>query len=567
MLDPEFLRRLIRNFPENGLKLMLETPGNVHDLLQILQVRLVPRIDFGQMRVEAAHFVQPDYSHLESDLVLQAPLRPAGRRKGQAVTVFILIEHQSEPDRFLVFRVLEYVVAIYKRQMLAWERQYKNLDDFQFQPVLPVVLSSGTRTWDKLEALTALVAQAEGLEEVMPEFKPLFLNIGQTPGETLEERGGSFGLLLQLIQRRHKRLAVFEPTLRHAVRALEEQLAGQDRDRWLKSVSYINALIYHEREEPEREPLRQKVLDSVATDAHRAEVFKVAMGRCARVTSALPSLMAAMTSARVSNYEGMARQFPIGDKSLPPPLDRGVPLHGHLHALQVASPDGRDLAVPAAVDQLQVQQLAQQHVMRRLADAGQVLFQGWLRPLAPRLPGPFKGAALPLDRQHLGGGQVRDGRQRHFPHEAPPPCTLAFACTFQLPSRSPSSPVDGFRAGMTRALVCFANNTLQPLVPQYPEKFGAGCRVGGANGQLLVEHDTARVIPTRNPFTGRIVPCPAKRTDSRNTTAASCAAWPAVSAATCACGSASTRPTWFRKRCSRRTRNAASSGARPRRSG
>src|SRR5262245_48326048 len=126
MLDPELLERLIRHFHENGLKVLLEHPANVHDLLQILQVRLVPRIDFSRMRVESAHFVERDFSHLESDLVLQAPLRPARKGKGQAVTIFILIEHQSEPDRFLVFRVLEYVVAIYKRQMLAWLRDRKN---------------------------------------------------------------------------------------------------------------------------------------------------------------------------------------------------------------------------------------------------------------------------------------------------------------------------------------------------------------------------------------------------------------------------------------------------------
>jgi hypothetical protein len=37
-------------------------------------VKLVLRVDFSRMRVEWAHFAQPDYSHLESDLVLQAQL-------------------------------------------------------------------------------------------------------------------------------------------------------------------------------------------------------------------------------------------------------------------------------------------------------------------------------------------------------------------------------------------------------------------------------------------------------------------------------------------------------------
>jgi hypothetical protein len=84
-------------------------------------------------------------------------------------------------------------VQIYKRQMLAWQYQHKNLDEFRFQPVLPIVFYSGTRTWNDLEPLTALMAQSEGLEDVLPQFKPLFLNIGQTAGETLEQRADRSG--------------------------------------------------------------------------------------------------------------------------------------------------------------------------------------------------------------------------------------------------------------------------------------------------------------------------------------------------------------------------------------
>jgi hypothetical protein len=36
MLDPEQLERLTRQFPENGLKMLLENAANVHDLLGIL---------------------------------------------------------------------------------------------------------------------------------------------------------------------------------------------------------------------------------------------------------------------------------------------------------------------------------------------------------------------------------------------------------------------------------------------------------------------------------------------------------------------------------------------------
>jgi hypothetical protein len=100
------LRLLVRHFHENGLKLLLENPGNTHDLLQLLRVPLLPRMDFSKMRVVPGRFVQRDYRHLESDLVLRAPVRPRSGDKHRQILLYILIEHQSEPDRLMPLRVL-----------------------------------------------------------------------------------------------------------------------------------------------------------------------------------------------------------------------------------------------------------------------------------------------------------------------------------------------------------------------------------------------------------------------------------------------------------------------------
>jgi hypothetical protein len=216
----------------------------------------------------------PDYRHLESDLVLQAPVRPTPGDKHRRLLLYILIEHQSEPDRLMPLRVLEYVVAVYKRQMRDWEKEHGNLDHFHFQPVLPIALYTGSRTWDKLGRLAELVELGDELAELIPEFQPLFLNVGQTSREVLE-RGSPFGLLLRLVQQRPTRLPVFEKSLREVVRALEG-LADQDRQRWLELLSYIDALLYYEREPDEHEPLQQTVSDAVENDRHRQEVHNMA---------------------------------------------------------------------------------------------------------------------------------------------------------------------------------------------------------------------------------------------------------------------------------------------------
>jgi hypothetical protein len=97
--------------------------------------------------------------------------------------------------------------------------------------VVPIVLYTGTRTWNRLLKLSELIEQDEDLSGLAPEFAPLFLNVGQIAGAELEARGGAFGLLLRLVQQRRVRRSVFEATLRRVVRALEDQLAEADRDR------------------------------------------------------------------------------------------------------------------------------------------------------------------------------------------------------------------------------------------------------------------------------------------------------------------------------------------------
>ena len=221
-------RRLqVRHFHENGLKFVLENSGNVHDLLQLLDVRLLPRINFKKMRVVPGRFVGRDYRHLESDLVLQAPIQPPEGAKYRRIIVYILIEHQSEPDRFMPLWVLEYVVMIYKRQMRDWEKKHKNLDKLQLQPVLPIVLYTGTRTWDKLGHIWELVDLGDELAERIPELVPLFLNVAQTGREVLEQIG-AFGPVLWLVQQRRMRHDVFDQTL-DEVLPLLKGLAETDR--------------------------------------------------------------------------------------------------------------------------------------------------------------------------------------------------------------------------------------------------------------------------------------------------------------------------------------------------
>jgi hypothetical protein len=272
-MPPSRIEDIVRRFKESGAKLLLENPANVRDLLHLTRPSVVEWIDFTRLTREATTFVKRDYRHIESDLVLRAPLRrPKGDRWRRAVTIYILIKHQTEPDRLITLRVLEYVVQIFAAQTRAWAREHGSLEHVQLQPVLPIVFYTGTRSWKVLDRLVDLIEMGELFEDVTPVLRPLFVNVREIEPEQLENEGGFFGWVLRLVQAQRARPESFQELHERVVQHLET-MPAEERMRWLELLSYIHALVYHMRNPPERPALQEVIEASVRTDEHRQEIF------------------------------------------------------------------------------------------------------------------------------------------------------------------------------------------------------------------------------------------------------------------------------------------------------
>jgi hypothetical protein len=269
-------RAIARRFPENGMKLLLEHRLNVQDLLQLTDSPLIPAIDFAGMRRVGTTFVQRDYRHIECDVVLTAPFRPPGASRGsKRLLVYVLLEHQSLPEEVMILRVLEYVVQIYKYQEREWLRRHGSGGGMRLSPVLPVVFYTGTRRWDELGSLSDLVELGELFGPLVPTLKPLFINLSELSEERLVAVGGFFGRLLHVVQQREAPVATFAGLLREEVDALEA-MCPQQKARWLELLSYLWALVYHERSAAERPSLQEKIEGSLAAQLPPGEVNKMA---------------------------------------------------------------------------------------------------------------------------------------------------------------------------------------------------------------------------------------------------------------------------------------------------
>jgi predicted transposase/invertase (TIGR01784 family) len=261
---------MVRHFPENGMKVLLEDPRNVRDLLALANNDLVNLIDFDNLSHVRTTFVARDFRHVEADVVLTAPIREDAAARGQKrLWLYVLIEHQSKPDQFMILRLLEYVVQLYKAQ-----RRRMGGRGSLLQPVLPVVFYTGLERWDAIASLAELVALGERFRPVTPHLSPLFLNLRSFRLDELAAKGGSFGSVLQLVRDRRVRVREFRGFLEQALRTLE-RMPVTERARWLDLLSYLLALVYHERHAAEHRPLQEVIEASVQTDRERQEIRHV----------------------------------------------------------------------------------------------------------------------------------------------------------------------------------------------------------------------------------------------------------------------------------------------------
>ena len=133
-----------------------------------------------------ASFIDDRLRASESDL-LYAVQRKADNAPAW---LYVLLEHQSTPDRWLRLRLLKYSIRI-------WERDRKqHPDEEHLRPIVPLVLYQGRRGWGPAREFSELFAAAVRGWPGVPRYAHLLLD--QTKVEPDELRGELRGRIAQL---------------------------------------------------------------------------------------------------------------------------------------------------------------------------------------------------------------------------------------------------------------------------------------------------------------------------------------------------------------------------------
>ena len=271
-MDQSRLQQFCRNMPENAIRLLLESNENVQDTLSIVAPDQVRHLDFSQLERINTTFVPKNLRKLEADLLYSVPYRTADNSDDQRILVYLLIEHQSDPERLIMFRLLEYMLAIWRFQLDDHRSNKPATGPFLFQPILPIVFYTGTKTWNTITPMAELVRLGERFPTFIPSFAPLFLNVQDVSVEQLTRRGGWFGQVLRFVRLRDANIDELENVLHDVVTELES-MPRSEFQRWKDYLYYLFCLIYHYRKKDEVPLLHKTIQDAAKKPENHSETL------------------------------------------------------------------------------------------------------------------------------------------------------------------------------------------------------------------------------------------------------------------------------------------------------
>ena len=189
------------------------------------------------------------------------------------VWIYVLVEHQSRPDRVMGLRLLSYMVQLWESQRRGWEDNKTPSNTRRLQPIVPIVFYTGKRRWTSPITLDTIMSVPVELKRFVPAYETLFLNLNATSNDELSGSGTVLASLLRVVKAADASINEFTEALSAAAVELNS-LKPSAKAEWERALHFIGLLVRHKRSEEEQSALFEAVDESID---HSNEVQEVIM--------------------------------------------------------------------------------------------------------------------------------------------------------------------------------------------------------------------------------------------------------------------------------------------------
>ena len=261
ILTEEEIKKLFRtdigHFSDKSARLLFKRTEHLRGLVMFLAENIAAQLDFSQAQIGHRSYINEALRDLMSDIVFTVPFRD--KSNTDALTIYILIEHQSTVDRMMGFRFLSYMCQIWQAQLEVSQNEKVPATQRKLRPILPIVFYTGTRKWNVPVSLEAVMDVPELMTPFVPKFETLFLGLKDTDPEQFGQQDHPFGWLMTVLQKVQDTETPIDETLTEALTKLDT-LSTEEAELHAHAMIYLSHLILSNRPKQEKDHLMQRIM-------------------------------------------------------------------------------------------------------------------------------------------------------------------------------------------------------------------------------------------------------------------------------------------------------------------
>ena len=178
-------------------------------------------------------FILPDFKHKEADLVYKIKM------DGNYV-YFYLLELQSSVDFQMPYRLLLYMIEIWRTVLKDTTSKEAKRMDFKLPVIVPCVLYNGDDKWTVARSFRETLARYEEFDEFVLDFKYILFDVRRYNDDDLLELANVIGATFFIDKTKDKEKDLLERLVIMAKRI--QELSSDDIDVlwvWIKNISTI----------------------------------------------------------------------------------------------------------------------------------------------------------------------------------------------------------------------------------------------------------------------------------------------------------------------------------------
>ena len=260
-LTEEEIRSLFRtdigHFADKSARLLFKRTEHLRGLVTFLARNIAERLDFSQAKIGSRSYIDNTLRDLMSDMVFTVPFRDASHP--EALTIYILIEHQSTVDRMMGYRFLSYMCQIWSGQLETMENAKVPVSQRRLKPILPILFYTGSRRWNRPVTLNAVMDLPELMDPFVPKFETLFLPVKDTDTDKFLQHNHPFAWLMTVLQKVEEDDTSIDEILEETLEKLDT-LSPEETALHTHAIVYLSHLVVCRRPEDEREHLMQRIM-------------------------------------------------------------------------------------------------------------------------------------------------------------------------------------------------------------------------------------------------------------------------------------------------------------------